>query len=270
VSAVTLRGHQIMRQTRQLVESEGYEVIYGDTDSIFVWLKRSHTESEALTVGMTLSEKVNRWWEQHLQETLGLVNALELEFDIHYQRFFMPTIRGADQGSKKRYAGLVNKPEGGEEIIYRGLETARSDWTPLAQQFQRRLYMLIFKSEPYQEFVREYVRKTLSGEFDDLLVYRKRLRRRLDDYERNVPPHVRAARIADEYNAQRKRPLQYQRGGWINYVITVNGPEPMEIVESGIDYQHYLSHQLQPIADAILLPINDSFKNLTTTQGSLF
>ncbi|HCT07578.1 MAG TPA: DNA polymerase II, partial [Pseudomonas sp.] len=32
-SSITMRGHQIMRQTRALVEAQGYEVIYGDTDS---------------------------------------------------------------------------------------------------------------------------------------------------------------------------------------------------------------------------------------------
>lgn len=53
--------------------------------------------------------------------------------------------------------------------------------------------------------MRDYVRRTLAGELDDLLVYRKRLRRRLDDYQRNVPPHVRAARIADDYNLERGR-----------------------------------------------------------------
>ena len=52
------------------------------------------------------------------------------------------------------------------------------------------------------------------------------LRRRLDDYERNVPPHVRAARLADDYNDRLGRPRQYQRGGWISYVISVNGPKP--------------------------------------------
>ncbi|MGN5778193.1 hypothetical protein, partial [Acinetobacter calcoaceticus] len=72
--------------------------------------------------------------------------------------------------------------------------------------------------------VRDYVRRTLAGELDDLLVYRKRLRRRLDDYQRNVPPHVRAARIADDYNLERGRPRQYQGGGWISYVISVAGP----------------------------------------------
>jgi len=102
-----------------------------------------------------------------LRDKYGLESWLELEFDTHYHRFFMPTIRGRDEGSKKRYAGLMIDLDGAEEVIYRGLETARSDWTPLAQQFQQGLYRRIFKSEPYAEFVRNYVSKTSSGEFDD-------------------------------------------------------------------------------------------------------
>ncbi|HEX9447983.1 MAG TPA: DNA polymerase II, partial [Dongiaceae bacterium] len=182
VSSVTLRGHEMMRETRRLVEEEGYDAIYGDTDSIFIWLKRRHTEEEAIAVGRLLVDKVNQWWRESLRDKYGLESWLELEFDTHYHRFFMPTIRGRDEGSKKRYAGLMIDLDGAEEVIYRGLETARSDWTPLAQQFQQGLYRRIFKSEPYAEFVRNYVSKTSSGEFDDLLVYRKRLRRLLGDY----------------------------------------------------------------------------------------
>ena len=36
-----------MRQTRELIEAEGYQVIYGDTDSTFVWLKQPHDEQQA-------------------------------------------------------------------------------------------------------------------------------------------------------------------------------------------------------------------------------
>jgi DNA polymerase-2 len=32
-SSITLRGHEIMHQTRKLIEELGYPVIYGDTDS---------------------------------------------------------------------------------------------------------------------------------------------------------------------------------------------------------------------------------------------
>ena len=269
-SSITLRGHDIMHRTRELITEQGYQVIYGDTDSTFVWLKTAHDEEAAATIGRALVAQVNQWWQQYLREEFGLDSALELQFETHYRRFLMPTIRGSEEGSKKRYAGLVGKSDGSEQMVYKGLETVRSDWTPLAQQFQQALYLRIFQRAPYQAYVRDYVQRTLAGEFDALLVYRKRLRRPLDDYQRNVPPHVRAARTADAYNLAQGRPLQYQNGGWISYVITVAGPEPLETQRSHIDYQHYLEKQLQPVADAILPFLGDDFSRLVSPQHDLF
>jgi len=269
-SSITMRGHEIMRKTRELIESQGYEVIYGDTDSTFVWLNQARTEEEAAQTGRTLVAYINDWWQQDLRERFGLESALELQFERHYRRFFMPTIRGTEEGSKKRYAGLTLGENGSEEVVYKGLETVRTDWTPLAQRFQQELYLRVFRREPYQDYVRDYVRRTLSGEFDELLIYRKRLRRPLAAYQRNVPPHVRAARMADEFNQQQGRPLQYQSGGWISYVMTSAGPEPLETWRSALDYQHYLSSQLQPVADAILPLLNDDFETLTSGQQTLF
>ncbi|MDB5980168.1 MAG: polymerase [Pseudomonas sp.] len=269
-SSITLRGHEIMRRTRALIEAEGHAVIYGDTDSTFVWLKRTHSEEDAARIGRALVQRVNEWWREHLQQEYGLESALELQFETHFRRFLMPTIRGAEEGSKKRYAGMVRRADGRDEMVYKGLETVRTDWSPLAQQFQRELYLLIFNREPYQDYVRDYVRKTLAGEFDELLVYRKRLRRQLGDYERNVPPHVRAARIADEFNDEQGRPRQYQNGGWISYVMTVSGPEPLEARRTPIDYDHYVTRQLQPLADAILPFVQDDFSTLIGGQLGLF
>ncbi|OAJ49668.1 DNA polymerase II [Pseudomonas marginalis] len=269
-SSITMRGHQIMRQTRELVEAQGYEVIYGDTDSTFVWLGSAHAQEEASRIGRGLVQHVNDWWREHLHTTFGLQSALELQYETHFTRFLMPTIRGAEEGSKKRYAGLVVRSDGSEDMVYKGLETVRSDWSPLARRFQQELYQRIFHRQPHQDYIRDYVRRTLSGEFDELLIYRKRLRRRLDDYERNVPPHVRAARLADEYNDRLNRPRQYQRGGWISYVISVNGPEPLEVRQAPIDYDHYVTRQLQPVADAILPFVNDDFSTLVGGQMGLF
>ncbi|MDQ0072159.1 DNA polymerase-2 [Variovorax boronicumulans] len=270
VSAITLRGHEMMKLTREFVEKRGYVAIYGDTDSIFIWLKRTHTNEEAHAIAATLARDINAWWTQTLREQHGLANFLEIEFDTHYKKFFMPTIRGSEVGSKKRYAGLGVDAKGKEEMVYRGLEMARSDWTPLARQFQEGLLSRIFHDEPYKEFVTDYAEALLAGEMDDLLVYRKRLRHRLDAYQVNVPPQVRAARVADDYNAQLGRPKQYQNGGWIRYVMTQSGPEPMENRQSRIDYEHYLAKQLQPIADALLQPMGESFMALTTAQQGLF
>ncbi|WP_173424514.1 DNA polymerase II [Pseudomonas chlororaphis] len=269
-SSITMRGHEIMRRTRQLIEAQGHKVIYGDTDSTFVWLGSAHAEADAARIGRALVQHVNQWWRDHLRDEYGLESALELQFETHFSRFLMPTIRGAEEGSKKRYAGLVTRADGTQEMVYKGLEAVRTDWSPLAQQFQQELYQRIFHRQPYQDYVRDYVRRTLAGELDEQLVYRKRLRRQLDDYERNVPPHVRAARLADEYNQQHGRPQRYQNGGWISYVITLAGPEPLENCTAAIDYDHYVTRQLQPVADAILPFVQDDFSTLVGGQMGLF
>jgi len=273
-SSITMRGHRIMHRTRELIEERGYQVIYGDTDSTFVWLGKPHTDMDAERIGRELVEHVNAWWRTTLQEELGLESALELEYDVHFRRFLMPNVRGSDEGSKKRYAGMATSADGGDEMVYKGLETVRTDWTPLAQTFQQGLYERIFKEQPYEDYVRNYVARTLNGELEEQLVYRKRLRRALDEYEKNVPPHVRAARIADEFHARQGRPPQYRNGGWIRYVMTTAGPEAMDVREaetgSPIDYEHYLTKQLEPVADAILPFLGDSFARLTSPQGDLF
>lgn len=269
-SSITLRGHEIMRRTRELIEAEGYQVIYGDTDSTFVWPGRAHENEAATAIGRALVERVNHWWREHLQAEMGLTSALELQFETHYLRFLMPTVRGAEEGSKKRYAGLVRRADGRDEMVFKGLETVRTDWSPLAQQFQQELYRLIFARQPHRDYVRDYVQRTLDGELDELLVYRKRLKRNLTDYPRNVPPHVRAARLADEHNDRLGRPRQYRRGAWIGYLITVAGPEPLETRRSAIDYDHYIQRQLRPVADAILPFVGDDFAALIERQLGLF
>jgi len=267
-SSITMRGHAIMRQTKELIEAEGYDVIYGDTDSTFVWLKRPHSEDEAAQIGQALVQKVNAWWATELNKS-QLTSALELEYETHFCRFLMPTIRGADTGSKKRYAGLIQ--EGGEQrMVFKGLETVRTDWTPLAQRFQQELYLRIFRREPYKDFVRETIDKLMAGELDKQLVYRKRLRRPLSEYQRNVPPHVRAARLADEENVKRGRAPQYQNRGTIKYVWTTSGPEPVDYQHSPLDYDHYLTRQLEPVAEGILPFMDDSFATLVTGQLGLF
>jgi DNA polymerase-2 len=272
-SSITMRGHEIMHRTRELIEAQGYQVIYGDTDSTFVWLGRAHEEGEAARIGRALVDHVNGWWRAYLQEGLKLESALELEYETHFARFLMPTVRGSDEGSKKRYAGLVRRPDGSEELVFKGLETVRTDWTPLAQAFQQELYGRVFRGEPYEDYVRDYVARTLAGRMDAQLVYRKRLRRPLVEYERNVPPHVRAARAADDFHVRQGRPPQYRNGGWIRYVMTVAGPEPLDTLDTRrtpIDYEHYLTKQLEPVADGILPFLGDSFARLTSRQGALF
>ena len=268
-SSITMRGHEIMKQTKVLIEEQGYQVIYGDTDSTFVSLNGQFSQEQADEIGHQLVEHINSWWTTHLKQEYGLTSILELEYETHYKKFLMPTIRGQETGSKKRYAGLIGEGDR-EKIVFKGLESARTDWTPLAQRFQQDLYSLVFHGKDPSDYVRDFVERTMAGEFDDELVYQKRLRRKLHEYQKNVPPQVRAARLADEINAQLGRPLQYQNKGRIEYLITISGPEPKEYLKSNIDYQHYIDKQLQPVAEAILPFIGIDFSTLSEPQLGLF
>jgi DNA polymerase II len=269
VSSITLRGHEILKKTRDLIESQGYPVIYGDTDSVFVHLEE--TSKAADDVGRELTEYLNHWWKNYLQTEFRLESHLEVEFETHFDRFLMPTVRGSEVGSKKRYAGTIGQPDGSVQFVFKGLETVRSDWSQMARSFQQELYRRIFLDEPYEDYVRAAVASVYEGECDDQLTLRRRLRRKLDEYQKNVPPHVRAARKADEIRKSRGLPTDNDfGGGWIEYVMTLNGPEPRLYRESGIDYQFYIDKQLAPVADAILSFKSTSLQEITNKQMGLF
>ena len=268
-SSITLRRQSIMLETRRLIEAAGFQVIYGDTDSTFVWLDREVTPEQAESIGRQLARQVTEYWQHHLQQNWGLASCLELQYERHYRRFLMPTIRGAEVGSKKRYAGLEGEGEH-EQIIFKGLETVRTDWTELAKQFQRGLYQRIFHDEDPAPFIAEMIRKTRAGEVDDWLVYRKRLRRKLSDYQKTQPPHVRAARLADEARRTAGLSPRYQQRGTIAYLITTQGAEPVEHQTAPLDYEHYIQKQLRPVADAILPFIGRQFDEWAEGQLPLF
>jgi DNA polymerase-2 len=269
-SSITLRGHEIIQRSRDWIEQQGYAVIYGDTDSLFVWLENNcaghepKTTEQCSRIGVRLARELNQWWKKILKQEFAVSTALEIQFETHYLRFLMPTMRGSELGTKKRYAGLVDA-NGTRELIFKGLESVRTDWTLLAKQFQLELYRKVFDGEGYLDFVRNTTAEVLAGQRDEELVYRKRLRRHLHEYQKNVPPHVQAAR---KYVQQTGAPLR--RGDWISYVITISGPEPIAIRQSPIDYQHYVDKQLTPVADSILHFMDESLNQLVDNQLSLF
>ena len=45
---------------------------------------------------------------------------------------------------------------------------------------------------------------------------------------------------ADARYLDEGKPLRYQRGGWIEYVLTVNGPELREYAQAPLDYDLYI------------------------------
>jgi len=267
-SSITLRGHDILQRSRDWIETQGQQVIYGDTDSVFVWLGDDCTDRRAQALGEQLQTGLNAWWQTQLREKFNLNSELEIEFETHYTRFLMPTIRGSEEGSKKRYAGVIKKQDAQghwqDELIFKGLENVRTDWTALAKDFQLQLYQKIFNEQPYDDYIRQVVAQLCAGKLDDKLVYQKKLRRVLNQYIKSNPPHVKAARLYERHSQS-----ILHRGDRIEYILTTCGPEPLNYRQSPIDYQHYIDKQLKPIANSILGFLGEDFDRIVSVQMQL-
>ena len=266
-TSITRRGHAIIERARSFFEEQGLPVIYGDTDSLFVHLRDAGSESEVAALGSRLAKTLTRTLAEEIAAAYRIESKLELRFESHYLRYLMPTTRGAERGSKKRYAGTVRKASG-IELVVRGLEAVRRDWTPLARRIQTELLRRVFLEEPFEDWLRQVTRDLAAGAFDDELAYRKRLRRDLDAYGKKAsgpgrggPPHVQAARMLVGNERQASE---------VEYVITVRGPEPIQLRSSPIDHAHYLQKQLEPVCDVVLPFVGTTFSRVAGTQTSLF
>ena len=269
--AVTSFGRKYLLEARAFFEARGYRVLYGDTDSVFVesrlGAEAGYGELEAL--GSRLALELNAELSARIRAEYGLESRLRIRCEKLYRRFFIPRLRsdaagrggagrafaarsgaGGDEeeaafrGRAKGYAGLRLEEDGSAAVEVKGMEAARSDYTPLARRFQVGLLALVFsgareaEAEAYCRGVAAALRR---GELDGELVYRKSLRRPADEYASETP-QVRAARLLG-WGGMR---------GSVSFVMTRAGAEP-ESRRSGAepDYAHYVERQLLPIARAV-------------------
>ncbi|GIU02386.1 DNA polymerase II [Shewanella sp. KT0246] len=265
-SSITMRGHQIMKQTKSWIEAEGYKVIYGDTDSTFVWLGENHQIQDINCVGQTLARLVTEKWRQTCTDNYQIESYLELEFESHFNQFVMPTLRGSDAGSKKRYVGASKDSEGHIELTFKGMEQVRSDWSPVARRMQYHLYLLLFTQGDVKSYLQQQLQKLEEGELDEELIFRKRLKRNVEEYTAKSSPHVKAAirlcQITGNESAGR-------RGSMVEYRMTLNGAQPIEAKNEAIDYQYYVEKQIKPIAEPVLALLGEGFDSLSNNQMML-
>jgi DNA polymerase II len=261
-TAITRRGHAIIERARRFFEDEKkLPVRYGDTDSLFVEIDPQLDTAASCALGRALSAELNGLLAAEIAESHGVTSRLELRFDALYERFLLPTMRGSERGSKKRYAGLVRRESGGSELVIRGLEAVRTDWTPLARRIQRELFEKVFSDQPVAAWLQKVREALLRGELDEELIYRKRLRQSASEYVA-APPHVRAAQQLEEEEG-----FEVDE---IRYFMTVRGPEPVSMKKSAIDYAHYLEKQLAPACDVVLPFLGTDFMRIAGQQMSLF
>lgn len=181
--AVTSTARYALWQGKEIAQTKGYEIYYGDTDSIMVSLAQPSEDKEtALERGHELEEQINDRMDWCIEES-GLRGShpflgddlhgtdrhcLVYEFEKLYRRFFQA-------GSKKRYAGRIVWKEGKHvdgKIDTVGFESQRSDSPELTEEVQPEVINRILSGEGFDE-VSEYVRGLISDiESEEMELYR--------------------------------------------------------------------------------------------------
>lgn len=111
------------------VERWGAEVVYGDTDSLFVYLK-GRTKDEAFDIG------------REIAKTVTDMNPRPVK--LKFEKVYFPCVLLA----KKRYVGFKyeSKDQGMPEFDAKGIETVRRDGTPAEQKIEEKALKILFRS----------------------------------------------------------------------------------------------------------------------------
>jgi DNA polymerase I len=186
-------GREYIMSTMRSAEAEGFQVLYSDTDSIFI--TRQDVGPEELVSGAkSFLERVNA----------SLPGMIQLEYQSYSPRGFFV--------SKKRYALL---DESGT-ISTRGLEVVRRDWSPISKETQRRVLRAILEDgDPGRaaDEVREAIRKVSERKVSlQDLVISTRMTKTLDSYDADAP-HVALAKRMME------RGEEFRQGASIDYIV---------------------------------------------------
>ncbi len=224
---VTYLGRQVITATLEKAKELGLEVVYGDTDSLFLVYRED------------LLNKLLNWIEAEL--------GMEAKLEKVFKRVIFTS-------AKKRYAGIY---DGVVEIV--GLEYNRRDWCRYARNLQYDIASEVLQKGGVgrsMDILRSYVDRLRKGDVDiDDLVIWEQITRPLDEYKANAP-HIEVAK----YLA--KKGWKIRRGVFIGYVIH-RGEGPiyrravyyLEADPEEIDVNYYINNQLIPAAHRVLEPI---------------
>lgn len=243
--ATTAWGRYFIRKSAEIAENMGFEVLYGDTDSLFV------KKNDGIADNRAVEELINRISEEI---------PINIEIDEIYSTIFFV--------EKKRYAGLTQDGR----LVVKGLEVRRGDWCELAKETQKEVIEIILKEknpEMALEHVRDVINKIKSGDYplEKYVIY-KGLTRKPSKYE-SVQAHVKAALRGMELG------YRYPVGTKVGFVVvegTGNVGDrafPLELIESfdgefieiktklgnekkRIDRDYYINNQIIPSVLRIL------------------
>jgi DNA polymerase zeta len=228
------------------VEKWGAEVVYGDTDSLFVHLK-GRTKDEAFKIGKEIAETITK--------------ANPRPVKLKFEKVYFPCVLLA----KKRYVGF--KYEHPDQVVpefdAKGIETVRRDGTPAEQRIEEKALRILFRTQDLSK-VREYFQKEclkiMTGQISiqDFL-FAKEVK--LGHYS-DKGPGPPGALIATK-KMQEDRRLEPQYGERVPYIVIAGAPgarlidrcvDPDVLLkddQAELDAEYYISKNLVPPLERI-------------------
>ncbi|WP_435360629.1 DNA-directed DNA polymerase [Haloarchaeobius sp. DFWS5] len=200
-AAVTATGREVIKFTEQSANEIGYEVAYGDTDSVMLELGNDVTVEDAIEQSFEIEEHINASYDDFARDELqvdlaaGEEHRFQIEFEKLYRRFFQA-------GKKKRYAGHIVWKEGKDvdDIDITGFEYKRSDIAPITKEVQHTVIDQIVRGAS-EDDIKDYVHDIIvdfqeGGVSLDDIAIPGGIGKRLDEYDTDTA-HVRGAKYAN-------------------------------------------------------------------------
>ncbi len=246
--AVTAWSRKYVKWVSERAEEEGFETIYGDTDSAFIKIPKGKTQTDV----KEFVEKIN-------SELPGVMN---LELEGFFKRGIFVTKKSGKEAAKKRYA-LIDF-NGNLKIV--GFEYVRRDWALIAKETQRKVIEAVLsEGNPAKavQIVRETIKKLKSGKMEKRkLVILTQIKKPIAKYE-SIGPHIAAAKKA----IAKGKPLG--EGSIIGYIVTrsgksISGKAQLEeyVAEGNYDAEYYIKHQVIPAVIRIIAELGYSEEDL--------
>ena len=231
--SVTAYARNYVQQVIEKAKKE-FEVVYGDTDSIFIRLGKK-TKKDALD----FLKEINR----------GLPSLMELELENFYVRGIFVSKKSETKGAKKKYALIDEKGS----IKVRGFETIRGDWSILAKEVQEKVLDMVLKENAPQKainFVKEIIKQARQKKIDmKKMIIRRNLTKEIKSYEQ-IGPHVAVAKKMIEQGAE------IPAGTTIYYIINegkgmIRDRAKLPEESSSYDSEYYVNNQVIPAVKSI-------------------
>jgi len=197
-SSVTAVGRATIEHTRQTIVDNGYDVIYGDTDSCFVKMPDDMSIEDIIVKATKMADVLNDSYPQYAKDKLNSETSyFSIKFEKLYKRFF--------QGdAKKRYAGYLIWKEGVEanKLDIAGFELKRSDSSLITKEVQEKVFHMILDGLTkidIEAYIKPIVHDFRRGNITlDQIGVPAGLSKDLDEYD-NVDTKVRGAAYSNKY-----------------------------------------------------------------------